>query len=64
MILSKNFITSQPIEDRELAFLRIPPFTTRRAVEGWSIPPLRFEPFIFTAYTPENILAVVEQRGR
>jgi hypothetical protein len=63
-VLGKNFITSQLIEDRELAFLRIPPLATRKAIEGWSVPPLPFKTFGFTAYAPENILAVAEWRGR
>jgi hypothetical protein len=62
--LSKNLIASRSGEDHELAFLCIPPLATRKAVEGWSIPPFPFKTFGFTAHTPANILAVAEQRGR
>jgi hypothetical protein len=63
MVLSKNILASHSKKDQGLAFLRIPPFATRKAVEGWSIPPFPFKTFDFTAYTPENVLAVAEQRG-
>jgi hypothetical protein len=63
-ILSNNLVASQSMGHHELAFLRIPPLTTREAFEGWSIPPIPFRMFGFTAYTPENILAVAERRGQ
>jgi hypothetical protein len=64
VVLSKDLVASQSIDEPKLAFLRIPPLTTRKAVEGWSVLPFPFEPYGFTAYTPENILAVAEQRER
>jgi hypothetical protein len=63
-ILSNNVLASHSVGGHELAFLRIPPLTARKAVEGWSVPPFPFKPFDFTAHTPENILAVAELRGQ
>jgi hypothetical protein len=61
-VLSKTFIATESIDESKFAFLRIPPLTTRKVVEGWSVLPFPFEPYGFTTYTPENLLAVAEHR--
>jgi len=45
-------------------FIRVPPAASQRLVDQWSIPQLPFTALLFTVYSPENLLALVEQRGR
>jgi len=62
-VLSKNLVASSAIQLSGLAFLHIPPFSSQKAVEGWSFPPFPFKILDFTAYAPENVLAVAELKG-
>ena len=45
-------------------FMHVPPAASQRPVEWWNIPQLPFEVLYFAVYAPDNLLAVVEQRGR
>ena len=63
-IISENLAASHSVRDHELAFLRIPPYTIRKAVEVWSVPPFPFKTFDFTACGPESVLTAGERKGR
>jgi len=53
-------IHSQP---SHIDFLHIPPTTSRKGTERWSIPQFPFEVLHYTAYPPEKMLVVAEERN-
>ena len=55
-----NLISFQNLEDNYLIFLRVPPVTSSKKAEQWSIPPFPFNLAGFDAYPPCNILAAAE----
>ena len=59
--LGNGHFASDSVQQTGLAFLHIPPVTSRKPVEGWSIPPFSFPAFGCVAYPPENVLAVAEE---
>lgn len=61
--LGRNMLASHSTPEGGLDFLCIPSIASRKPVDGWSIPPFSFEVLGFTAYPPENLLAVAEQKG-
>ena len=59
-----GLIISCDNQNNNLDFLRIPPVTSRKPIERWSIPPFPFYPVAFAVYPPDLILAVVEEKER
>ena len=60
----KNLIASRNVKGDTLRFLRIPPATSQKSIERWDIPPFPFNIEAFSAYPPDDILAVAEVQGR
>ena len=50
--------------DGNLMFVRVPPVTSQRPIEWWSIPPLSFHARAYAVYPPDNLLAIAEHKGR
>lgn len=59
LVLYKN-----DIHGPSFTFLRLPPVTSGKPIERWSIPPLHFGPKAFAVYSPDNVLVVTEIRER
>ena len=54
-------LATDSVEDDGVTFLHIPPVTSQKPVESWSIPPFPFDVFGYAVYPPENVIAVAEQ---
>lgn len=59
-----HLASNRSVEPNGLALLHIPPITSRKPIESWSIPPFTVDIFSYAAYPPGNVLAVAEQRER
>ena len=61
--LGRNILASHPMGDHGLGFLYIPPVTSRKPIDTWSILPFPFTLLCFAVYHPENLLAIDERDG-
>jgi len=60
-----GILVTDSLEDHNgLAFLRIPPITSRKPIEGWNIPPVAFEILAYAVYPPGNVIAVTERKDK
>ena len=59
-----GLFVSYPSKDEGPTFFRVPPVTSRKPPETWSIPPFPFRPAGYAAYPPENVVAVAELIGK
>jgi len=50
------------LEESGLDFLRIPPVASQKPLESWVTSPFSFVPINYTAYPPEDVIAVAEQK--
>ena len=60
MVLGRNMLASNPTPQSGIDFLYIPPTSSRMPINEWSIPPFQFQILDFTAYLPEDMLAIAE----
>ena len=61
--IGRNMLASHPMGDHGLGFLYIPPVTSRKPIDTWSILPFPFTLLCFAVYHPENLLAIDERDG-
>lgn len=62
MIPARNLIAIDYHQSGGIDFIHVPPVTSRKPIERWSIPRLPFKVLGHTAYPPKNILVVAEEK--
>lgn len=64
-VLGRNLVALTSSQDvNSISFLHLPPVTSAKPIEWWSILPLPFEIKFCSVYPPDNILAVTEETDR
>jgi len=61
-VIGRNLIAIHTRPSNTIDFLHIPPAMSRGLPEQWSIPGLPLEVSHYTAYPPENVLAIAEDK--
>jgi len=59
-----GLVASHKPHENDLRFFRIPPATSQKPMEWWSIPPFPFRIRAFAVYPTDGILAVAEEKER
>jgi len=62
--LGGDLLVLYPYSKGCFEFLHVPPVTSQRSIERWTIPELPFSVDLFAVYAPDSLLVVSERRGQ